>query len=165
MRENRGGNESYARQFASMFTQDSLPYEMVRFYNDETHEFDKEHIKWLHPNAEGMYYSGNVFVLSSPSVMSSNESFLLMMKQLPNIKLVGMRSYGSTANPKPVILANGVKIYIPSWQAFSLDGELIEGNGIKPDIEISTKQEHFTRDLDPLFQEVLKIIPEKLRSQ
>jgi carboxyl-terminal processing protease len=158
VRENRGGNEKFARQFASMFTQDSLPYELVKNFNEESLEFDKEHIKWLHPNEEGICYKGNIFVLTSPSIMSSNESFILMMKQMPNAKLVGMKSYGSTANPKPVELSNGVKIFIPSWRAYTLSGELIEGFGIEPDIEIETKPEQFTRESDPLFQEVLKII-------
>ena len=73
--------------------------------------------------------------------MSSNESFILMMKQVPNTKVVGMKSFGSSGNPVPIELSNGIKIYLPSWQAYTLDGKLIEGNGINPDIEIITTKD------------------------
>lgn len=77
-------------------------------------------------------------MLTGPKVMSSNESFILMMKMFPNAKIVGMKTYGSSGNPIPHELSNGVTIYLPSWQAYSLDGKLIEGNGIEPDIKINT---------------------------
>jgi hypothetical protein len=160
VRENSGGNESYAEEFASYFVKDSIPYEKVKNFNDKTGLFDKEHFKKLYPNEKNLTYSGNIYVLSGPSVMSSNESFILMMKQLPNAKVVGMRTYGSSGNPIPSELSNGVTVYLPSWQAYTLDGELIEGNGIEPDIEIITSKKDFENE-DILIEKVLKMIRNK----
>ena len=157
VRENSGGNESYAKEFASCFVTDSIPYEKVKIYNDKTGLFDKEHIKKLYPNVKKLNYSGNIYVLSGPSVMSSNESFILMMKQVPNAKVVGMKTYGSSGNPVPRKLSNGVTVYLPSWQACTLEGKLIEGNGIEPDVEIITSKKDFVNN-DMLVEHVLKMI-------
>jgi hypothetical protein len=156
VRENSGGNESYAKEFASYFIKDSIPYEKVKYFNKKSGAFDNEHLKKLYPNENKLYYSGKIYVLSGPSAMSSNESFILMMKQLPNAKVVGMKTYGSSGNPLPHLLSNGVTIYLPSWQAYTLDGKLIEGNGINPDIELKTSKKDF-EEKDILIEEVLKM--------
>jgi len=158
VRENAGGNESFAQAFASLFIRDSVAFEKVKNLNEETGKFDIERVKWIHESDNPKKYSGKIYVLSGPSVMSSNESFILMMKQIPNTKVVGMRSYGSSGNPRPVELSNGVKIFIPSWQAFTLDNKLIEGNGIDPDIEIRTNTADFTMQKDPLWEKLMEII-------
>ncbi len=75
--------------------------------------------------------------------MSSNESFILMMKTLPNTKVVGMTTYGASGNPKAYDLSNGIKVYLPSWKAYTLEGDLIEDHGIKPGIEIITTEKEF----------------------
>lgn len=156
VRENSGGNESYAKVFASYFVKDSIHYEKVVSFSYKSGVFDNEHLKKLFPNEKKLNYTGNIYVLSGPSVMSSNESFILMMKQVPNTKIVGMKTYGSSGNPLPHELSNGVKIYLPSWQAYTLDGILIEGNGIQPDIEIKTSKKDF-EDKDVLIEEVFKM--------
>jgi C-terminal processing protease CtpA/Prc len=160
VRENSGGNESYAKQFASYFVKDSIPYEKVKSFNQKTGSFDNEHLKKLYPNEKKLSYSGNIYVLSGPSVMSSNESFILMMKQSPKTKVVGMKTYGSSGNPIPHELSNGVIVYLPSWQAYTLDGKLIEGSGIEPDIEIITSKKDFENN-DILVDDVLNMIKKK----
>jgi hypothetical protein len=160
VRENSGGSELFARKIASIFINDSIPYEKVLNYNEITGKFDKVHIKKIYPSPNHIEYTGKIYVLSGPTVLSSNESFILMMKQLPNATVVGMKTYGSTGNPQPYTLANGVTIYLPSWQAYTLDGKLIEGNGIEPDIEIITNKEDFQKK-DILFEKVVSLIKEQ----
>lgn len=157
VRENRGGNENYAKAFASYFAKDTIPYEKVVSFNEQSKKFDNSYIKKVYPNKKELNYSGNVYVLSSSAVMSSNESFILMMKALPNANVVGVTTYGSSGNPKAYNLSNGIKVYLPSWKAFTLEGDLIEGHGIKPDIEITTSEKEFA-DRDVLIDQVLKMI-------
>jgi hypothetical protein len=154
VRENSGGNEFFAKEFASLFIKDSVAYEKVKNYNVNSGKFDNELIKWLIPSKNKVNYAGNIYVFSGPAVMSSNESFILMMQQIPNVKVVGMNTYGSSGNPMPYKLSNDVTIWIPSWQAFTLDGEMIEGNGIKPDVEIIIPNENF-QNKDALFEKMV----------
>jgi len=157
VRENSGGNEAYAKNFASYFIKDSVTFEKVVCYNEKSGLIDFVHYKKLYPNKKGLNYSGNIYVLSGPVVMSSNESFVLMMKQIPNAKVVGMKTYGSSGNPVPHKLSNGVTVFLPSWQAYTLDGKLIEGCGVEPDIEIVTSRKDFEKE-DILIRKVLKMI-------
>jgi hypothetical protein len=157
VRENSGGNEAFANDFASYFIKDSVTFEKVVCYDDKSGLVDHVYYKKLYPNNKGLNFSGNIYVLSGPAIMSSNESFILMMKQVPNTKVVGMKTYGSSGNPVPHKLSNGVTVFLPSWQAYSLDGKLIEGSGIVPDIEIVTKRNDFMKE-DVLIQKVLDMI-------
>jgi hypothetical protein len=172
VRENTGGNETYAKQFASFFTNKKVAYEKIVVRDSVTNKFEIEQEKYLYPNDNPINFKGNIYVLSGPAVMSSNESFLLMMKQIENVKIAGMKSYGSTANPKPVELSNYIKIFIPSWQAFTLDGILIEGNGIEPDIEIISEHNNaITKDFmknkqeDLLLNKIIEITKKNNPSQ
>jgi C-terminal processing protease CtpA/Prc len=160
VRSNSGGNEIFAKDFASRFIKVSASYEKVKNYNINTGKFDNEHIKVLEPSTKQMNYSGSIYVLSGPSVFSSNESFILMMKQVPNAKVIGMKTYGSSGNPIPHTLSNGVIINLPSWQAYTLDGKLIEHSGIEPDIEVKTTKKDFTTK-DALLESVLIMINKK----
>jgi len=94
-------------------------------------------------------------VLSGPAVMSSNESFLLMMKQAPDTTIVGARSQGSSGNPKPHELANGVTLYLPSWNDLTAEGQGLEGVGIAPDIEVNAKADDFKQN-DPVLAAALE---------
>jgi hypothetical protein len=165
VRENAGGNETYAKQFASFFTDDTVAYEKIIVRDTISNKFETEREKYIYPNEIPLDYEGNIYVLSGPNVMSSNESFLLMMKQLDNVQIAGMKSYGSTGNPIPVELSNNIKIFIPSWKAYTLDNILIEGNGIEPDIEInSVENNEITKDSwnkeqeDKLLNDILELI-------
>lgn len=165
VRENSGGNETYAKQFASFFINDSVVYEKTIVRDTITNKYEIERTKYFFPRETPLNYKGNIYVLSGPRVMSSNESFLLMMKQVKNCKIAGMKSYGSSGNPIPVELSNNIKIYIPSWRAYTLDGMLIEGNGIKPDIEIiSEENNELTKDswgkeqVDSLLSKIIELI-------
>ena len=89
--------------------------------------------RWLEPR--GTRCTGPVVVLTGPACASSNEAFLLMMRA-SGAKLVGERSRGSSGNPRPVELDNGVVLYVPTWQALDADGKPLEGIGIAPDVEV-----------------------------
>ena len=49
------------------------------------------------------------------------------MKQNPNCKLIGAQTYGSSGNPKPIDLGNGVTVILPSWRDLFPDGSILEG--------------------------------------
>lgn len=89
--------------------------------------------------------------------MSSCESFLLMMKQVPNCKLIGEKSYGSSGNPKPYDLGNGVTVWLPSWKDLGPDGVCLEGQGIEPDIVVRASAQDL-RVRDPVLEAAVRWI-------
>ena len=115
----------------------------------ETREFARSHTRTFQPNPDCGPYGGQVIVLTGPQVMSSNESFLMMMRQA-GATLFGAPSFGSSGNPKPYELDNGLVLYVPQWQDMDLDGRLVEGNGITPNILLDLAPDRFVAD-DPVF--------------
>ena len=101
----------------------------------------------LTPSKAGFELRQPVAVLMEPNNMSSAEAFVLMMRQVPQAKLFGARTYSSSGNPQPVELANGVTVLLPSWKAMDAEGAEFEGKGIAPDVEVkTTPQELVERD-------------------
>jgi len=145
VRPNSGGDEELAQEFAARFVAQPLVYAKHAPVDPaRPGGFAERRDSVLVPSS-GSKYRGPVAVLMGPQNMSSCEAFLLMMKQAPRCKLIGERSYGSSGNPQPNPLANGVTVYLPSWQAFTADGEWLEGKGIAPDIEVPTGSAEFQR--------------------
>jgi hypothetical protein len=137
VRPNAGGSEDLAREFAGCFHQKPAVYSrnLIRDAS-QPNGFTKLFDRQVEPNAEKPAVSIPTMVLMGPANMSSCESFLLMMRAAPKVLLVGDRSYGSSGNPKPHEIGGGIKVLLPSWKDFMIDGTLLEGHGILPDISV-----------------------------
>jgi len=158
VRPNSGGGEGLARQFAGCFVDKSVVYakHVYRTANSPG-GWGEIRERILEPNKSRPGYRGRIAVLMGRANMSSCEAFLLMMKQVPNCKLVGDRSYGSSGNPKPVALGNGVTIWLPSWKALRPDGSCFEGKGIQPDILVRATEKQLVRS-DPVLETALRLL-------
>lgn len=156
VRGNGGGSEPLAQEFAGCFIDDPKLYaKHITIDSEMPGGFSAPRERILRPNKLRPQYRGKVAVLTGPVVMSSCEAFVLMMKQVPGCILVGQTTQGSSGNPQPHDLGNGVTVYLPSWQAMLPDGTCFEGKGIKPDITVNAGPEQFKHD-DLVLAEALK---------
>lgn len=158
VRGNSGGAEGLAQEVAGCFMNERKLYAKHVYRAADTDSgFSDVYERYLEPNKTRPRYRGKIAVLSGPVVMSSCEAFILMMKQVPECKIIGMKTQGSCGNPKSIDLGNGVIVYLPSWKSMLPDGSFLEGEGVKPDIEIVTTDEDF-EDKDPVIEAALKYI-------
>lgn len=154
IRFNGGGDERLAKKIAGRFVERSVVY--AGHVNRDTSspsgfsEINKRTLKPIRPG-----FQGRMVVLMGPVNMSSCEAFLLMMKQVPQCTLMGEKSYGSSGNPKPMRLANGVTVFLPSWVALTPDGEPFEGKGISPDVHVEFPD---GSEDDPLINAALELL-------
>jgi len=156
VRANGGGAEPLAQEFAGCFVEKPVLYaKHVYRTGPGSDDFTQPRERILKPSKNRPIYRGKIAVLMGPANMSSCEAFLLMMKQVPHCKLFGATSYGSSGNPKPVDLGNGVTVYLPSWQAMLPDGTCFEGKGIAPDVPIETTPEQLQTE-DPVLEAALQ---------
>ncbi len=155
VRPNSGGAEPLAQKFAGCFVAGPKAY--AKHVTIQNGRFGPARERSIESNPAGPAYRGKVAVLMGQVNMSSCESFLLMMKQIPGCVLIGEKSFGSSGNPKPVDLGNGVTVYLPSWKDLRLDGSCFEGVGIAPDIEVKTKADDFA-SRDPVLDAALKVL-------
>ena len=131
VRANGGGDELAARSVAARFA--SRPAVYSKHQYREGDGFGPVVDRVLEPAPVEARCTGKVVVLMGPACMSSCESFLLMMRHGANAPLVGARSRGSSGNPKPVDLGNGVTAILPTWRDMLPDETLLEGRGVEPD--------------------------------
>lgn len=155
VRPNGGGAEPLAQKFAGCFI--DAPKIYGRDEIRDSGQFKGPYNRIVEPSADGPKYRGKVAVLMGQACVSSNESFLLMMKQVPGCKLIGERSRGSSGNPKEHALPNDVIVYLPSWRDLRPDGTCFEGEGIAPDIEVKTQDKDF-HSSDPVLDAALKYL-------
>jgi hypothetical protein len=135
VRPNAGGDELAASEFASRFIHEPAVYSRSRYRDLRSPDgFTAPIDRRVEPPQDGDPYDGPVAVLMGPANMSSCESFLLMMKCAPRATLVGEPSFGSSGNPRPFPLGNGVTAIVPTWVDLAPDGAEIEGRGVQPDI-------------------------------
>ena len=152
LRRNSGGDEGYARQIAGCFIEGTKAYAKNVSVDPEAEGgFRDVHTRRFSQNDVGPAYRGKVVVLMGDCCMSSCEALLLMMKQVPNCKLVGARSRGSSGCPVRHEVMKGIEVVLPSWKAMTMDGECFEGVGIEPDVFVEAKSDEFKK-ADPVFE-------------
>jgi len=158
VRGNGGGAEPLAQEVAGCFVRQPSVYgKDVHRDLKSASGFGPVNERRLEPNPNHAHFTDRVAVLTGPVVMSSCESFLLMMKQDPSAVLVGAKSQGSSGNPKPFDLKNGVTVYLPSWKDLTVEGKELEGVGITPDIEVKAVPADFAA-VDPVLEAALKYL-------
>jgi hypothetical protein len=158
MRGNGGGSEPLAQKLAGIFVDHPAVYaEHISVDPEKPGKFLPPSQRVLQPNKEQPHYRGRVVVLTGPVVMSSCEAFLLMMRQDPQAVLVGAASQGSSGNPQPYDLENGVTVFLPSWKAMKPDGEELEGKGVAPDVVVDAVPKDF-ESADPVIEAALKVL-------
>lgn len=154
VRSNTGGSETEAQRVAGRFVTEPRVYARYQVRDPEkTAGFSEPRDLILEP-ASGPGYPGQVAVLMGPVCLSSNEAFLLMMKQAPRAVLVGARSYGASGNAQPVELGNGVTVEMPVWRTLLPDGSPLEGRGVEPDVEVAAGAAEFLTT-DPVLDKAL----------
>ena len=155
VRLNGGGDERLAQQLAGCFVTERRLY-AKHVYRDPKSPggFTAPSERWLEPNPNRPPYTGRLAVLSGPAVISSCEAFLKMVKQIPAAVIVGATSQGSSGNPKPHDLRNGVTVFLPSWKDMTPEGREFEGVGIAPDIEVKASAADFKTG-DPVLETAL----------
>lgn len=132
VRPNGGGDEQLAQRLAGHFVSESKVYASHRSI-DGRGGLGPLHHRTLTPLRP--HVDAAVAVLQGPACMSSNEAFLLMMARA-GARSFGETSAGSSGNPQPHPLGNGVTVLVPSWQALTPGGAPIEGQGVVPDVVI-----------------------------
>ncbi len=155
VRPNGGGDEVLARDFAGCFVSKPSVYSRNDYRDRSPGGFSKVLDRLVEPKKGRPAYRGEVAVLIGPANMSSCESFILMMRCAEQCRLFGERTRGSSGNPKPTELANGVTVYLPSWRDKYSDGTLLEGNGIQPDVVIKADAKELSLK-DPVLEAALE---------
>ena len=156
VRMNGGGNDQLAFDIAGRFTRSTVQAGYVKFRNGPAHtNFGAPNERTVSPRGPWQF-TGNVLLLIGRRCASSNESFIVAMRQMPNVVLVGDRTAGSTGNPGTFPLAGGWSYTMSRWIEYTPDNQVIEDNGITPDIAVSASLSDFASGRDPVLEYALQ---------
>lgn len=161
LRFNAGGDELAARRVAGVFVRQPRVYAMNRYREMGMSDgWGPRLDRVVEPAPEKQQLHVPVAVLAGPYCMSSCESFVMMLKGAAGAVVVGSTTFGSSGNPRPVRLRNGVTAWLSSWEDLGPDGSTIEGVGVPPDIEVRTESGDFQVS-DPVLERALLEIRKK----
>lgn len=154
VRLNPGGNFTPAADFAGCFIDKPKIYDKYRTVNPNSPTgFSKIKECRFFPNKDYPKYQGKVFVLMGKKSASASEQFILMMKQNPNSLLIGDNSSGTSGEPWPHTLSNGIIVYLPRSQ--NIPESFLKG--IEPDIKVEFTSE-VLRTRDPVLEKVVELL-------
>ena len=78
-------------------------------------------------------FNGPVYVVTSDITVSSGEFALILLRELPNVRVVGERTRGSLSNLFNKVLPNGWIMEMPNQSVITSRGEAYAGVGIPPE--------------------------------
>jgi len=110
----------------------------------------------LEPKGSG--YSGPVVVLIDVMSKSSSEFFAACMQSIDRAVIVGERSPGSVGPAEMRILPNMATFLFPEVQERTLDGTVLEGHGVVPDIEVMLDRTMLLNGVDSQLEAAIETI-------
>lgn len=158
IRSNGGGNEINGRAIAGRFTETDTPYRYSRVRDGSSWSDFTSWRESLLTSTNYLDYHKPVILLTNRRVYSSAELFVLMMKTYDQLTIVGDTTGAASANPAERSLSNGWQYYVSTWQAASLNYELIEDNGIAPDHYVLMTEESIAEGRDLILEKAIDLL-------
>jgi outer membrane lipoprotein-sorting protein len=166
VRLNGGGSEPMATNVAGRFADKEYIYAYSQYRNGPNHtDLTEKYPRKIKPRGSWRY-DRPVVLLMGQKCMSSNESFVSMMAECPQVTTMGDHTCGSSGNPKSLDLPVGVRISMPRWIDLLPDETSLDEHGVKPDIYFPTRAECFEGNHDDLLQAAIdRLSKESLPSE
>lgn len=134
IRTNTGGYDHVALDLASRFAdRPRVAFTKKTRWDDG---YTAKQVSLLDPSRE-FQFSGPVVILTSTLTASAAENFLLAMKALPQVTIIGETTVGVHSDVFPRRLPNGWRFTLSNEVYQTADGTLFEGRGIEPDTEVA----------------------------
>ena len=132
LRSNGGGLLSAAVDVASLFVEDGLALYVVDANNRRTD---------YNINTEGRQFLTDIpmVVLINGGSASASEILAGALQDHDRAKLIGDTSFGKGSVNWLRRLSNGAGLYITVAHWYTPDGRLIQGEGVEPDIEVTSR--------------------------
>jgi len=158
LRWNSGGNTFNAETVAGRFADKQRTYAM---YREKTGTGKTDFSDWksckIGPKG-GFQFLKPVVILTSRTTASSAEMFVLAMRSLPNVTIVGDTTGGGVGSPVYRELPNGWTFRLSARYYADTQMRVIEGNGIIPDITVRTTTADSAHGIDRILEKGIEIL-------
>ena len=111
----------------------------------------------LHQGAQS--YAQPVYILVNERSFSAATVFTSAFKGLPNVKIVGETTDGSSGNSKELYLKNSaIRVKVSTMLSFQRNGKTLDGNGTVPDIVIPEDEGQVLKGADVQLNRLVELI-------
>lgn len=157
IRENGGGMLTAAEQLASHFTAEKIYAGYMQHKTGIGHN-DLSSPKAIHLEpGEGAIWLRPVVVLTNRGVYSSANYFVMLMRELPHVTILGDKTGGGSGMPLNSTLPNGWGVRFSACPILDRDGKITEF-GIEPDTLVHITSEDWNRGRDTMIDAASTII-------
>ena len=151
VRGNTGGLLTNAEKLAARFCNKRTLVGYYQHKNGPGHsDFSAREPRYLEPS-KGIRWQKPVVVLTNRSVFSAANEFVMYMKELPGVTIVGDRTGGGAGMPFNSSLPNGWSVRFSAVPMFNAQGESCEF-GIEPDHHVEMNDGDFARGKDTIIE-------------
>ncbi len=165
VRFNGGGMDSYSYQIAGSFTDRKRigHYKCTRKASSHN-DFTKLETWYLKPKGKRQI-TKPIVILTSNASASATDVFVLAMKQLPYVTIIGDNTFGVFSDMYESKLPNGWKFSLSHQKYYSADMKCFEGIGVTPDIQLLNSTNNIKQSRDPLIFKAIEVLNNKTDTQ
>ncbi len=157
VRSNQGGMITSAEKLASCFyTKRQIAGYMQHKTGTRHNDFSKPEAIYI-DRMKGIYWRKPVVVLTNRSTFSAGNNFVMYVKDLPNVTLVGDRTGGGAGMPFQSELPNGWSVRFSACPIYDAGMQLTE-DGIEPDVRVDITSADYQRSRDTIIERAIDII-------
>lgn len=159
IRNNGGGMVTSAEKMASLFTDKKIHCGYMQHKTGPGHnDFSEPEKIYLEPS-EGAIWLRPVIVLTNRSVYSAANHFVMLMKELPHVMIIGDRTGGGSGLPMSSTLPNGWVLRLSACPTLDANGEDTEF-GIEPHLRVDITSDDWNNGRDTMIEAAKTIILE-----
>ena len=148
VRGNGGGSSEAAKALAGRFVSAERVYALARVRSGPRHGDLSAPLALRVRPGGGRPFTGPVAVLTDGHTASAAEDFVLMMRTVAGVAVVGDTTAGAASNPLLRELPNGWTFRVPQSVQSTPDGVVYDGVGLPPDRAVTQSPADSERGVD-----------------
>ncbi len=158
VRVNFGGQDYIAYQFADRFADKKRVGHLERQRNGPDYEdFTEYEITYLNPEEKKGFRDKPVYIITNSAVFSAGEIFVLSLKGIPNVTVVGNNTKGMLSSMLERHLFNGWDYTLSNQRIYTRDTICYEKYGVPPDVTFLQTKEHIKLRTDSIILKTLNL--------
>lgn len=157
VRDNIGGNDEFAYEVAGRFTNTKIigMYKKTRKTGKGYEDFDNPETWYIEPKGKFKFLKP-VVVLTNDKTVSAADVFSLIMKEIPNVKLIGSNSRGIYSDMYGFTLPNGWLISLSNQRYYNNKWVCYEATGTPVNIKILNTSKNLEEKMDPVLERAIE---------
>ncbi len=157
IRNNAGGTTTMATDIAGRFADRRRTFGFVRLRNGPEHDAFTDYVPETVAPTGMRRFGGAVYVLTNRRDVSTAEDFVLAMRVLPHVMIVGDTTGGASGGPTVHELANGWTYELSEWIEYTVNRQMFEGTGLAPDVVVKPTAADAEEGVDSVLEVTLTL--------